>query len=142
MHHNLGSFTGNLSRYTKISRAKLKVSAIAALIIIRPLVKISYEPSFGPQNITFWPIITIFVILELRVLSITLTNKWNFLYASIVLRLLFLCIPITSHSYQSYLDWSDTTLCKKWKNSKNILFSGVVFGIIVQWLAINFIPAE
>ncbi len=54
-----GSSTGNLPLYTKVSPAKLKLLAIEALTILRPLIKESYELSigiiafFGPQNTIF-----------------------------------------------------------------------------------------
>ena len=63
----LGSSTRNLPPYTKVSAAKLKLSAIGGLITLRLMVKKSYGLSLGiivflrPQNSTFWPMMTIFM---------------------------------------------------------------------------------
>ena len=64
----MGSSTGNLPLYTKVSPIKLKLSAIEGLTNLRPLIKKSDEISLSimnfwvPQNTTFWPIKAIFMI--------------------------------------------------------------------------------
>ncbi len=60
----LGSSTGNLPLYTKVSPAKLKLSAIEGLTTLRYMIKKSYGLSigiivfFGPQNTIFPPILS------------------------------------------------------------------------------------